>query len=296
MIIAYASRSLRPPEKNMQNYSSMKLELLALKWAVTEKFREYLLGGKFTVYTDNNPLSYLKTAKLGAVEMRWAAQLAQFDFDVKYRSGKSNKAADALSRQTREVEGTLQHVTCSTSLVNIQNDFGTPVNKHVRVDVVSSKTCPEFSKTEIAQMQQKDPVIGRLLYWKGRGHKPTPRQRRFESSSVKRLISTWDTLVSENDILYKVDKTDLEEIKQLVAPEEMKRLVLKYLHDAAGHQGEEKTLALVRKRCFWPGMTQDVKKYVQKCERCMLAKSTVAAGQTTNQQFDSNEAIGDFSN
>lgn len=48
----------------------MKLELLALKWAVTERFREYLLGAKFVVYTDNNPLSHLQTAKLAAVEQR----------------------------------------------------------------------------------------------------------------------------------------------------------------------------------------------------------------------------------
>ena len=42
--IAYASRGLRPTERNMSNYSSMKLEFLALKGAVTEKFREYLPG------------------------------------------------------------------------------------------------------------------------------------------------------------------------------------------------------------------------------------------------------------
>lgn len=68
-VIAYASRRLRPSEKNPRNYSSMKLELLALKWAVTEKFRTYLLGSKFEVFTDNNPLKYLQTtAKLGALE------------------------------------------------------------------------------------------------------------------------------------------------------------------------------------------------------------------------------------
>ena len=50
-VIAFASRSLRPSEQSMCNYSSAKLELLALKWAVTEKFRDYLLGSKFTVYT-----------------------------------------------------------------------------------------------------------------------------------------------------------------------------------------------------------------------------------------------------
>lgn len=78
--VAFASQGLHPPERNMLNYSSMKLELLALKWSVTEKFREYLLGAKFTMYTDNNPLSYLQTVKLGAVEQRWASQLALFDF------------------------------------------------------------------------------------------------------------------------------------------------------------------------------------------------------------------------
>ena len=50
-IIAYASRGLRGAECNAANYSSKKLELLALKWAVTEKFCDYLLGSKFTIYT-----------------------------------------------------------------------------------------------------------------------------------------------------------------------------------------------------------------------------------------------------
>lgn len=39
--VAYASHSLRGSERNMENYSSTKLEFLALKWAISEKFREY---------------------------------------------------------------------------------------------------------------------------------------------------------------------------------------------------------------------------------------------------------------
>lgn len=66
--VAYASRSLRGSERNMENYSSTKLEFLALKWAISEKFREYLLGSKCTVYTDNNALSHFQTLKLGATE------------------------------------------------------------------------------------------------------------------------------------------------------------------------------------------------------------------------------------
>lgn len=81
-VIAYASRGLRGSEKNDRNYSAFKLELLALKWAITEKFREYLRFSKFTVVTDHNPLRYLISANLGAVEQRWVAQLAEFHFDI----------------------------------------------------------------------------------------------------------------------------------------------------------------------------------------------------------------------
>ena len=96
-VIAFASRSLQPSKQSMQNYSLAKLELLALKWAVMEKFRDYLLDFKFPVYTDNNPLAYVKESKLGVAQIRWLCRLALFDFDIKYRSGKSNQAADALS-------------------------------------------------------------------------------------------------------------------------------------------------------------------------------------------------------
>ena len=64
--VAYASCGLRPVQRNMENYSAMKLDLLRLKWAVTDKFFDYLIGTKFTIFTDNNPLNHLNTAELGA--------------------------------------------------------------------------------------------------------------------------------------------------------------------------------------------------------------------------------------
>ena len=102
VVLGYASCGNRDSEKNMSNYSSVKLELLGLKWAVAEKFRDLLIGANFVVYTDNNRLSYVKTTgKLGATETRWAAELAQFDFTIKYRSGRSNQNADSLSRKSQ---------------------------------------------------------------------------------------------------------------------------------------------------------------------------------------------------
>ena len=64
-----------------------------------DRFHEYLYGGRFEVFTDNNPLTYvLTTAKLDATGQRWVANLANCTFSIKYKSGKSNVDADALSR------------------------------------------------------------------------------------------------------------------------------------------------------------------------------------------------------
>ena len=57
-LVAYGSWALTTHEKN---YHSTKLEFLALKWAVTEHFKEYLLYQPFLVKTDNNPLTYIMT-------------------------------------------------------------------------------------------------------------------------------------------------------------------------------------------------------------------------------------------
>ena len=57
-LVAYGSWALTAHEKN---YHSTKLEFLALKWAITEHFKEYLLYQPFLVKTDNNPLTYIMT-------------------------------------------------------------------------------------------------------------------------------------------------------------------------------------------------------------------------------------------
>ena len=47
--------------------------------------------------TDNNLLTYVRMSRLGAAQIHWLSDLALFDFEIKYRAGKSNQAADTLS-------------------------------------------------------------------------------------------------------------------------------------------------------------------------------------------------------
>ena len=71
--VTYTSRALK---KGKKNYHSSKLEFLALKWAVTEQFKEYLYYRPFTVRMDNNPLTYiLTTPNLDACGHRWVSSL-----------------------------------------------------------------------------------------------------------------------------------------------------------------------------------------------------------------------------
>ena len=95
-IITYVSRSLTKAEIH---YSTHQLEFLALKWVVVKTVHKYLYGSTFDVYTDNKPLTYiLMTAKLDAVSHCWVASLANYNFQLYYRAGKTNIDADTLSK------------------------------------------------------------------------------------------------------------------------------------------------------------------------------------------------------
>ena len=72
---------------------------MALKWALTDRFQEYLYGGTFDIYTDNNPLTYILTsAKLDAVSQCWVASLGPYNFSLHYNPGRQNTVVASLSR------------------------------------------------------------------------------------------------------------------------------------------------------------------------------------------------------
>lgn len=272
--VAYASRGLRPTERNASNYSSMKLEFLGLKWAMCEKFREYLLGNRCIVFTDNNPLSHLTSAKLGATEQRWAAQLASFDFGLRYRSGKSNANADALSRQHQPDLGA-DGLTPGTSLpASLMQAIDESPLVQVTQNLVSA--FPEHTSTDLCSLQQADPVVGNILeFWK-RNTRPSSAERLKLCKNALTLLRQWDRLVEREGVLYRrIFRPDGgEEVLQLVLPGTLRQKVLTQVHQDHGHQGVERTSELLRSRCYWPGMAADVVRWCRECARCQLAKDT----------------------
>lgn len=188
-VIAYASRSLHPTEKNDANYSSFKLEFLALKWAVTEKFHEYLLGSHFTIFTDNNPLAHLQTANLGSVEQRWAARLANYNFELKFRAGKANANADALSRKPWEInepvsvdEELLVFAPCHQVTADVVQaccaGAGTSAAPSQPAQVQLSEVQVGITPSQWQDSQRQDPAIQQVLQSLRSGRPPDSLQRK----------------------------------------------------------------------------------------------------------------------
>ena len=81
-----------------ERYATVEKECLAIKLGV-QAFKTYLLGRKFVVETDHHALTWLHRLKENNARLsRWSLALQPYDFVVKYRAGKANGNADALSR------------------------------------------------------------------------------------------------------------------------------------------------------------------------------------------------------
>lgn len=93
--VAYESKKLSPSERS---YPIQERELLAVLLAL-RSWRCFLEGSAFVVYTDHNPLQYLRSqVKPTPRLVRWLAEIELYNPTIKYKPGKDNGVPDALSR------------------------------------------------------------------------------------------------------------------------------------------------------------------------------------------------------
>ena len=286
-VIAYASRSVSKAESN---YPAHKLEFLALKWAVCEKFHEYLYGSKSSVFTDNNPLTYVLTsAKLDACGQRWVAKLANYNFSIRYRCGVSNTEADALSR-IKWPEALSDNVDIDKGCMDthvINAILTGAVTKSSLIESVScsAKVIPteldketgKLSSINWAKEQRLDPNLGVIIRLIESGQLTKRKLQGKDSSEVKSFLRNKKSLKLVKDVLYRKSYSDNSTSKktlwQLVVPKLFRERALLGCHDDVGHQGILRTLSLLRERFYWPGMQEEATQHVLKCSRCLRRKT-----------------------
>ena len=166
-------------------------------------FKAYTLGSHCTVFTDHNPLAHLKTANLGAIEHRWVAQLAPFDIEVWYRSGKSNQCADALSRcpanmSSEETVSVLHLAMDSTAvpkeIVNCQSPDVTIAPVTAMEGGLTPAILPSYSSEQLAKMQSEDTVLGELWNRWTAGWQPGQSAQNDELPGFQAWLKEWPNL------------------------------------------------------------------------------------------------------
>ena len=287
-VMAYASRSVSKAEAN---YPAHKLEFLALKWAVCEKFHEYLYGSKpFEVFTDNNPLTYVLTsAKLDACGQRWVAKLANYNFSIKYRCGVSNTEADALSR-IKWPEALSENVDTDNGCMDTHISNAILVGAVTKSSLIESVSCnAEIIPTELdkdtgnlsginwSKEKRLDPILGVIIRLIESKQLTKRKLQGKDSSEVKSFLRNRKNLKLVKDVLYRRSYSDNSASKktlwQLVVPKLFRERALLGCHDDVGHQGILRTLSLLRERFYWPGMQEEATQHILKCSRCLRRKT-----------------------
>ena len=288
--VAYASRGLKGSESN---YHSSKLEFLALKWAVTDQFKEYLQYRPFTVKTDNNPLTYiLTTPNLDATGHRWVAALAQFDMKIEYLRGADNKVADALSR----VESRLDEATVKELMENARHadspraeaDHPNLIARHEEIDKQTRVTMKALLragqiKENLAdenwvRLQEKDAIIRHVIAWKRRDKDKdkstlheylTGKVPSFEAAVYGKRENSF---VLFRNLLYTRDtpKNSNEKVLLFVVPVSKRQAAIDLCHRDTGHQGRDRSLSLLCERFWWPKMRTSLVSSLKACKRCRM--------------------------
>ena len=96
----------------------------------------------------------------------------------------------------------------------------------------------------------------------------TPEEHHID----KRLLRDWDRLYLEDCVLYRRGTIDCQTWNELVLPRKLYDIVFQAYHDDLGHQGRDRTISLLKRHFYWPGMETYVEQKIKECGRCIRRK------------------------
>ena len=185
--------------------------------------------------------------------------------------------------QVMEHNEVLQVLGVTTIPVDLQQKLlqAATIVVEAQVDTVQTQiqpgmtVLPGLSRNKLQELQEQDPTLKRVWDFVKQGKKPHLRDLKGETSEVKLVLRQWTKLKERGRLLYRVitDPVTAEMVYQLLLPTTRKTQVLEGFHDKFGHQGAERTEQLIRSRCYWPRLHQEVRQYMNQCTRCTVGKA-----------------------
>lgn len=269
--IAYLSRTLTEAE---EKYSATSKELLAIYFAA-KKFRPYLYGRKFTIYTDHEPLT--KEIKLTDATGRVTRQrlyLEQFDFQLVYKKGNQNVVADGLSR-IPSAEINLQ-VLSNECFPNDKMYGPEIVNKfanQIIIRVMSDPTKSPYLMCKIFPGQLRH-VFHKINYTEE--DLKEILKRYLDPSSSNCIFAPIEIIRKCAEIIREKFNQKLKvHFSNLLLPDLIsgpdQEEYIRRCHNF-NHRGYKQTYDEVRKSVYFPGMLGKVRTFIKSCEDCKFSK------------------------
>lgn len=271
-VIAYFSRKLSNAERN---YCVTRQELLALVHSL-KHFKQYLYGRSFTVRTDHASLRWLLNFKNPEGQIaRWIEQLAEYQINIEHRPGRKHTNADGLSR--------MQCKQCGRKEDESDTDFLNTPSVNLNKDDIDGcirgiTSRPSLSMSDIREAQLTDEDLRWMLDRKeSNGLRPEWGSIARKSSAVKTYWAQWNQIEIQEGVLYRRWESDDGMLvkRQVLLPEKLRKDIVAEIHGnpLGGHLGSRKTLARVKARFYWSGLTADVRAFVRMCSLCQRRES-----------------------
>ena len=239
--VQFASRSLNDAERN---YSNIEREALSVVFGC-EKFKKFLLGARFTIRNDQQPLRKLFGLKSGvpttcsARIQRWALKLSQFHYDFEYSRGKDNVHSDCLSRLP------LADTIAESEPYELVFTMSSLDNSPVTCEHVKHHTNLDVDLTELKQY---------IKYG-------------FPAKITNNNLKPFRNLVSQLSLM----KGCILFQNRVVIPQTLQQLVLNQMHE--GHPGITAMKSQARSLIWYPNMDRDITELVKACPSCQSIRS-----------------------
>ena len=154
-----------------------------------------------------------------------------------------------------------------------------------QLDTHESNWIPVLIQEELRQMQKEDKSINYILQNKQAESNRPPLDNNFQTDKVAK--SLWFQRESLEVLYRKWSDARGNQIYQLIAPDKLKRTIFENLHSdiTAGHLGRDRTLESIKNRFYWPGVREDIERWIKSCDLCTQAKRGPGLGKSPLQQF-----------
>ena len=229
--VAFASRSMSDVERR---YAQIEKEMLAIQFGLT-KFHQYTFGRDVNVITDHKPLVAITKKPLNKAPRRLQNMLIRiqdYSFTLEYQKGCSIPVADTLSRAP---------VTAPKHDETICSVFYTPIKKKYLSEVTdATRNDPELNLLKATVLQG----------W--------PDDKKDVSVAVRPYFDYRDEITVQSGLLLRGER--------IIIPSSLRSLMKRQIH--AGHMGINSCLRRARESVYWPGMSGDVRQFIEACNTC----------------------------